>query len=104
MALVSAFTITNSNRVIVDLWNGEGTKFLEVLEPGQLSNQYSEIGTYRVHPHSPLGYEPPIKPPPEVLLEVVVTGGPPGSDQTYTLTRTTDNFSVQTIYSSVLFE
>jgi hypothetical protein len=47
---------------------------------------------------------PPVAPPPEVLLEVVVTDPPPGEVKTFTIARFTDNFVVQTVFSSVLLE
>jgi len=99
--LDSAFTITNSNAYIVDLWNGNGTKRFEVLEPGQLSHQYSDPGTYRVRPHSPFIPQPP-KPLDPVYLEVVVASGKP--DKTFTITRSSENFVVQTVLSSRLLE
>ncbi|KAH9956070.1 hypothetical protein BC827DRAFT_1157933 [Russula dissimulans] len=98
MALLdSAFTITNSSTDIVDLWNGEGTTRFEVLEPGQLSNQYSEPGSYLVRRHFPLGPSPP-KPLDLVYLKVVVASGEP--DKTFTITRSSNNFVVQTVLSS----
>jgi len=104
MALLdSAFTITNSNAYLADLWNGNGTKRFEILEPGGLSHQYSEPGTYLVRRHSPFLPQPP-KPLDPVYLEVVVAQASGKLDKTFTITRNSDNFVVQTVLSSRILE
>jgi hypothetical protein len=86
------------------LWNGAGTERLQVLEPGQLSNQYSEPGIYRVRPHFPLGPEPQ-KPLDPVYLEVIVAVPIDGEpDKVYTITRSSENFVVQTVLFSTILE